>query len=205
MQSPRQPSPSRPALELIVIEDSLDDYELLLARLRAAGRRVAGVRVETADELVRELARGGWSAVIADHRLPRFTSLEALGIVRGGGNDVPFLIVSGAIGEEVAVEAMRAGADDYLMKDKLGRLEPALDRAIEAAVSRRHQREAEAALAESEERFRALTANLPGMVFQLAVDARGEITLIYVSEGSRRLLGVSAQEFVADPMRALSS
>jgi PAS domain S-box-containing protein len=204
MPSPPTSAPFRPTLELIVIEDSADDYELLLARLRAAGRSVNGVRVETADELARELARGGWSAVIADHRLPRFTSLEALKIVRNGGDDLPFLIVSGAIGEEVAVEAMRAGADDYLMKDKLGRLEPALDRAIEAAASRRHRREAEAALAESEERFRALTANLPGMVFQLTVDAHGEMSVIYVSEGSRRLLGVSAQDFVADPLRALA-
>ena len=109
-----------PPLELIVIEDSLDDYDLLLARLRAKGRRVNAVRVETGDELQRALVRGGWSAVIADHRLPGFTSLEALAIVRGSGNDLPFLIVSGAIGEEVAVEAMRAGADDYLMKDNLG-------------------------------------------------------------------------------------
>ena len=204
MQSPRQPSPSRPALELIVIEDSLDDYELLLARLRAAKRTVNALRVETAADLERALGRGGWSAVIADHRLPGFTSLEALAIVRGGGHDLPFLIVSGAIGEEVAVEAMRAGADDYLMKDNLGRLEPALDRAIDAAASRRHRREAEAALAESEERFRALTANLPGMVFQLSVDERGKLALVYVSEGSRRLLGIGAREFVADPSRALA-
>jgi DNA-binding NarL/FixJ family response regulator len=64
--------------------------------------------------------------VISDHRLPQFTSLEALAVVRAHDRELPFLIVSGAIGEEVAVEAMRAGADDYLMKDKLGRLEPAL-------------------------------------------------------------------------------
>ena len=196
---------SRPPLELIVVEDAIDDYELLLARLRAARRTVQAVRVETADELRAALARGGWSAVISDHRLPRFTSLEALAIVRGSGHDdLPFLIVSGAIGEETAVEAMRAGADDYLMKDKLGRLEPALDRAIEAAASRRERREAEAKLAESEERFRALTTNLPGMVFQLAVDAEGKLDFVYVSEGSRRLLGMAAEDFLADPMRALS-
>ena len=102
-------------LALLVVEDSPDDYELLVARLASAGRPVHSVRVQTAAELSAALATKDWSAVIADHRLPGFTSLQALAIVRAQGRDLPFLIVSGVIGEQVAAEAMRAGADDYVM------------------------------------------------------------------------------------------
>jgi two-component system sensor histidine kinase UhpB len=191
-----EPSPS--ALSLIVIEDSVDDYTLLMARLAREGRRVDALRVETQAGLEQALARQSWDAVVSDHRLPRFTSLEALAVVRAHDRELPFLIVSGAIGEEVAVEAMRAGADDYLMKDKLGRLEPALARAIESAAARRRQRAAEHALFESESRLRALTANLPGMVFQLHQTAAG-FRLAYVSEGARRLFGIPPEALVAQP------
>ena len=185
-------------LSLIVIEDSIDDYTLLMARLTRAGRRVEALRVETRAGLEQALGERSWDAVISDHRLPRFTSLEALAVVRAHDRELPFLIVSGAIGEEVAVEAMRAGADDYVMKDKLGRLEQALARAMEAAASRRRQRSAEHALSESEARFRVLTANLPGMVFQLHETASG-FSLAYVSEGARRLFGIAPEALVARP------
>lgn len=195
---------SAPALALVVIEDSVDDFDLIVARLARGGRAVAAERVDTPEALEAALARRPLDAVISDHRLPRFTSLDALAMVRARDPEVPFLIVSGAIGEEVAVEAMKAGADDYLMKDKLGRLEPALTRALERAFARRRERAAEHALVESETRFRALTANLPGMVFQLE-EADGRFTLAWVSEGARRLFGVSPADLVADPARFLSA
>jgi PAS domain S-box-containing protein len=191
-------------LALIVIEDSVDDFDLLVARLGRGGRVPHVERVETAEALTRALDSRAWDAVISDHRLPRFSSLEALALVRARDPELPFLIVSGAIGEEVAVEAMRAGADDYLMKDKLGRLEPALARALERAAARRRERAAEQALVESETRFRALTANLPGMVFQLE-QAGERLTLAWVSEGARRLFGVAPEALVADPARWLSA
>jgi PAS domain S-box-containing protein len=187
-------------VSLVIIEDSIDDYELLLARLRSGSRPIRARRAETPDELVEALRGGGIDAVISDHRLPRFGSLEALRIVRAHDRDLPFLIVSGAIGEEVAVEAMREGADDYLMKDKLGRLEPALARALDAAAARRQQRLAEAALLESESRFAALTANLPGMVFHLE-KRNDRFSLVYVSEGARALFGVAPEVLCADPER----
>ena len=189
-------APSAP-LALIVIEDSPDDYALLMARLGRGARPVDAVRVETPEALADALRGRAWDAVISDHRLPRFTSLEALAIVRAHDRELPFLIVSGAIGEEVAVEAMRAGADDYIMKDKLGRLEPALARALDGAAARRRQRAAEQALVESETRFRALTANLPGMVFQLEQNGPA-FALTYVSEGARRLFGVAPEALTHD-------
>ena len=107
------------SLRLLVVEDSEDDYELLLARLKSAGLTIArSRRVETAAAL-RDALSESWDAVISDHRLPRFTSADALPIVKSMDPDLPFLIVSAAIGEETAVESMRAGADDYVMKDRL--------------------------------------------------------------------------------------
>jgi PAS domain S-box-containing protein len=194
----RMNAASAPPLTLIVIEDSPDDYALLIARLARGGRAIQAERVETRFDLERALRERAWDAVISDHRLPQFTSLEALAVVRAHDRELPFLIVSGAIGEEVAVEAMRAGADDYLMKDKLGRLEPALARALDAAAARRRQRAAEQALVESETRFRALTANLPGMVFQLE-QTDDRYALSYVSEGARRLFGVAPESLAKDP------
>jgi two-component system, NarL family, sensor histidine kinase UhpB len=187
-----------PSVSLIVIEDSEDDYVLLLRKLRASGMHVEARRVQTAATLRDALAEDACDIVIADHRLPQFTSLDALRLVREFDPDLPFLIVSGTIGEELAVEAMRAGADDYLMKDKLVRLVPAVERALKVAASRRGRRKAEAALRESELRFGALTANLPGMVFQLKCDG-DMLSLLYVSEGSRRVLGLAPDQLTANP------
>jgi signal transduction histidine kinase/CheY-like chemotaxis protein len=186
-------------LRLLVVEDSEDDYELLLARLRTAGHEVArSVRVETAEAL-REALKHGWDAVISDHRLPQFNSAQALPIVKGSDPDMPFLIVSAAIGEEVAVESMRAGADDYVMKDRLARLAPALEQALDRSMDRKRKRLAELALKESEARFRALTGNLPGMVFQLHLAPDGRISLPLVSEGAGRLFHVRPAELAAAP------
>lgn len=194
MDAPSQPSTS---LALLVIEDSEDDFALLLRKLRGGGIQVTARRVQAAAALRDALKHEPFDVVIADHRLPQFTSLEALKVVREFDPDLPFLIVSGTIGEDLAVEAMRAGADDYLMKDKLVRLVPAVEHALKLAASRRGRRKAEAALKESELRFGALTANLPGMVFQLRC-MDDELSLLYVSEGSRRVLGLAPDQLVAD-------
>ena len=186
------------ALALIVVEDSEDDYELLLARLRHAFGAVRTIRVDTRAALEQALDQGGWAGVLCDHRLPGFTSIEALQITRARAPDLPFIIVSGAIGEEIAVSAMQAGADDFVMKDKLGRLGPALARAIEASRSRVRRREAESALIESEARFRSLAANLPGMVFQIEVDG-ARLRPAYAGEGARRLFGLSPADLAANP------
>jgi len=106
-------------LRLLLVEDSADDAELLLRELRRAGYEPAAERVQTAAELQAALARGPWDLVISDHNLPGFSAPEALALLQASGVDAPFIIVSGAIGEETAVQAMRAGARDYIMKDNL--------------------------------------------------------------------------------------
>jgi two-component system, NarL family, sensor histidine kinase UhpB len=187
-------------LRLLVVEDSEDDYLLLLARLKGAGYVIARcLRVETGEALTEALNAESWDAVISDHRLPHFNSAAALPVVKRADPDLPFLIVSAAIGEEAAVEAMQAGADDYVMKDRLARLAPALQRAIDRAADRKHQRLAEFALKESEARFRSLTGNLPGMVFQMHITDDGAFKLPFVSDGAERLFHVAPDLFVRAP------
>ncbi|MFM1990311.1 MAG: hypothetical protein RJA99_3268 [Pseudomonadota bacterium] len=154
------PDTAAQVLRLLVVEDSELDHELLLRALRRQGFEPHAERVEDESGLHAALAAGGWDAVVSDHHLPRFSSGEALRIVRSSGFDGPFLIVSGTIGEEAAVAAMQAGADDYLIKGRLARLGPALRNALSAAAARRERASAEQALAESERRLRALTDHL---------------------------------------------
>jgi signal transduction histidine kinase/CheY-like chemotaxis protein len=190
--------PFAETLAFVVVEDSADDFELLVARLEAAFGSVLATRVDDRRTLEETLTRGGWAAVVCDHRLPRISSLEALAIARARDPDLPFVVVSGAVGEETAVELVQAGADDVVMKDRPERVAPALARAIEASRSRYRRREAEAALIESEARFRSLAANLPGMVFQIEADA-GRLTPVFAGEGARRLFGIPPARLAAEP------
>src|SRR5450432_3437018 len=123
------PSQTFESIAVIVIEDSDDDYRMLVRKLRASSMHVDATQVQNAAELRAALAREYYDAVISDHRLPAFSSFEALKQVREFDPDLPFIIVSGTIGEDLAVDAMRAGADDYVLKGKLARLLPALERA----------------------------------------------------------------------------
>ncbi len=147
-------------IRILVVEDSEPDYELLRATLLRQGLQAQCRRVETRDEMRAALDAEAWDAVVSDHHLPRFSSGEALATLRDSGRELPFIIVSGTIGEDVAVEAMRAGADDYLIKGRLARLGAALDRAIASARARRERADAQAALADSERRLRELSAHL---------------------------------------------
>jgi signal transduction histidine kinase len=127
-------------LRLLLIEDSEDDELLLLAELRSCGYEPAHTRVESLEELQRALSAGPWDAIISDYVLPGFNGLEALPLVKERGLDVPFLIISGAVGEDTAVKAMKSGVHDFLFKDRLGRLGPALARELREAEVRAERR-----------------------------------------------------------------
>ncbi len=130
-------------LRVLLIEDSEDDATLTMHVLQRGGYATSFERVETA-ELVREaLARQEWDLIVCDYILPRLNGLQALEILKESGLDIPFIVVSGLIGEEVAVAAMRAGAHDYVMKDKLARLVPAVRREIHEARVRQAARRSE--------------------------------------------------------------
>jgi signal transduction histidine kinase len=130
-------------LRLLLVEDSADDAELLLRELRRAGYEPTAERVQSAAELKLALTRGPWDVVLSDHGLPGFSAPEALTLLQESGLDVPFIIVSGAIGEETAAQAMRAGARDYVMKDNLARLGPAIVRETREAEARRERKRME--------------------------------------------------------------
>ncbi len=199
------PAPAAPAgspgpLRILAVEDSPSDYEYLLAVLGGSGRSLVSRRVEDEQSMAAALAEAEWDAVISDNKLPRFSATGALETLRRSGKDLPFIIVSGTIGEEVAVQAMQAGADDYVMKSNLLRLMPAVERSIQAAESRRKRRKAKRKQRESEERLQAVASNFPGVVFQLRYDQRRRrFTSGFFSAGAERLMGVSAEELGDTP------
>jgi len=140
-------------LRVLQVEDSESDAELILRLLQRAGYDVRSERVEDADAMRAALHRETWDAVISDHRMTQFDAPSALGVLHETGRDIPFLIVSGSIGEELAVALMKSGAHDYIPKDNLARLAPAVDREIREARSRRDRSQAERDLRSSEERL----------------------------------------------------
>lgn len=130
-------------LRLLLVEDSKVDAELLIRALQRFGYVPVWERVETPEDFQQALARQSWDLVLADYALPRFSGLDALEWVNASGLDVPFILVSGTIGEETAVAAMQAGAYDYLLKDRLTRLGAAVQRSLERAEQRRANRRAQ--------------------------------------------------------------
>ena len=134
------------SLHILVVEDSQDDTELLMNEVQRGGYEPTYVRVETAESMQAALNQQAWDVIISDYSMPHFSGLHALAVLQESDHDLPFIIVSGVIGEEQAVAAMRAGAHDYLMKDNLARLVPVLERELREAEVRRKQRQATAEL-----------------------------------------------------------
>lgn len=141
-------------LHLLIIEDSESDAQLLVRLMRRGGYEVHHRRVDNAESLASALKERSWDVVLSDHNMPSFSSFAALEIVRALDSDVPFLVVSGSIGEEVAVAAMKAGAQDYLMKGNLTRLVAAVERELRDAAERKARKLAERALLAREEELR---------------------------------------------------
>lgn len=133
-------------LHLLQVEDSERDAALIQRHLRKAGYKLIHDRVDTPEAMRAALKSNTWDLVLCDYSMPRFNALSAVALMKELQLDIPFIIISGTIGEAAAVEGMRAGADDYLMKDKLARLVPAVDRELKEAENRRARRVAEAQL-----------------------------------------------------------
>jgi signal transduction histidine kinase len=127
-------------LRVLLVEDSEDDAELLLRELRRGGHDPKWLRVDTREALESALDRQSWDAVFADYSMPRFSAPEAFAVIKQRGLDIPFIIVSGTVGEEAAVAAMKSGVHDYLLKDKLARLVPVVERELREAQVRAERR-----------------------------------------------------------------
>ncbi|BBJ23151.1 EAL domain-containing protein [Candidatus Nitrotoga sp. AM1P] len=155
---------NKPTLRTLIIEDSEDDA-LLLTRYLQQTYELIHVRVDSAEGLSRTLKQGEWDLVLSDHSMPGFDSFAALQIVQQSGRDLPFIIVSGAIGEDLAVAAIKAGAHDYLLKSNLKRLIPAIERELQAAQARRTH-------FQSEQRFRATFEQAAVGIAHVGLDGR---------------------------------
>jgi len=139
------------SLRLLLVEDVENDALLLVRALRKEWLNLDYTRVDTPQALKAALANGPWDAIFSDYHLQGFTGLDSLRIVREMGLDLPFILVSGVLGEEAAVEALQAGANDYLMKGRYARLVPALERALRDVALQRERQQTEAELRQHRE------------------------------------------------------
>jgi DNA-binding NtrC family response regulator len=138
-------------LRVLMVEDSEDDVLLTIRALKKGGYDPVYERVETAEAMHMALSEKTWDVILCDYNLPGFSGLKAITLLKERDIDLPLIIISGAIGEETAVEAMTAGAHDYVMKGNLSRLIPAIERELKEAESRRQRKQAEDALRESKD------------------------------------------------------
>ena len=178
-------------VRVLLVEDSEDDAELVLRILRGGGFVPVALRVDNAAALKAALQQP-WDVVISDFRMPGFTGLDALKICRSGLLDTPFILMSGAIGEEIAVAAMKAGANDYVMKQNLTRLAPALVRELQEAGMRAQHRSLQLQLIESERRFTAFMDASP--IIASIKDEAGRY--LYMNKGWDKSLGLKNAEWI---------
>ncbi|MBI5713451.1 MAG: PAS domain S-box protein [Chloroflexi bacterium] len=158
-------------LAILMIEDTESDAQLTVRTLRKVGYEITFQQIETAAQMRAALEKQTWDIVISDYSLPQFNGPAALRLLQEMGLDIPFITVSGTIGEETAVDMMKAGAHDYLMKGNLARLASAIERELAQAKVRRERKQAEEALAASESELRALFASMHDAV--LVIDYEG--------------------------------
>jgi PAS domain S-box-containing protein len=180
-------------INILIIEDVPADVVLINHELRRGGLSFKAKRVGTRDEFLEELRRGPPDLILSDHGLPQFDGFSALAIAQKQCPEVPFLFVTGSMGEEVAIESLKSGATDYVLKNRLTGLMPAVTRALRLADEQRRRLEAEQALGVSEEHFRTLVEGVKDYaIFML--DAAGNITTW--NTGAEWIIGYPAKEII---------
>ena len=183
-------------IRVLIVEDNPGDAKLLVLALQRDGFAPDWRRVETESEFVSAVASGA-DVILADCVLPFFDGLRALEIARGLNTHIPFLLVSGAMADEIAVEAIKRGADDYLLKDRLARLGEAVRRAIEQQRLRKENLAAAEALRESEERYRLISQITSDYAYSIRVDVQGGLQCEWASEPFTRITGFTVDEINA--------
>lgn len=185
--------PAPTSLRCLLVEDSENDALILTDTLRRGGYEPVFERVQTEAALRKALGEGQWDVVFSDYMMPAFDAPSAFRVFRECRMDVPFIIISGEIGEDIAIESLKFGADDYLFKHNLKRLVPSLKRALKDKQDRKRAEQAERALRQSEERFRLMVEQvLDYAIFML--DVNGYI--ITWNAGSKHINGYTAPEII---------
>ncbi len=179
-------------LRILIVEDSEDDALLLLRELRRGGYEPVSERVDAPEAMRAALEGKQWDIVVSDYLMPHFSGLAALEILQESGLDLPFIILSGNIGEDIAVGAMRAGAHDYIIKGNLARLIPAVERELREAESRRERSRAEKDLHASEMQYRLLFENSLDAVLLMTPDG----TFLSANSAACNMLGMSQEEIL---------
>jgi PAS domain S-box-containing protein len=183
-------------LRVLIVEDSPADAELIARELRDAGFDLDWNRVDTEAEYLSHL-RPDLDIILSDYEVPQFGGPRALELLQARGLDVPFIIISGRIGEDVAVAVMKQGAADYLLKDRLTRLGPAVNNALEQGRSRKESKRAAAELRSTHEQLGHLLAHSPAVIYSLKIENH-HVTPTVVSDNIERLLGVTVEESTHD-------
>ncbi len=176
-------------VRVLVVEDSEDDAELMMHELRRGGFDPIYIRTDTAKDMNAALRQDDWDIIISDYLMPGFSGLEALDTLKDSGLDIPFIIVSGKIGEETAVEAMRAGVKDYLMKDNLARLTPAVRRELQESRERMEHRR-------TQEELRGYREQLEELVRERTAELTREIELLQIEVGERERVERALREWL---------
>jgi PAS domain S-box-containing protein len=180
------------SFRVLYLEDDRADVQLVRARLEDEGLTCNIIHVENRADFVAALNNGGFDVILADYRLPSFDGLEALNIAQQKASEVPFIFLSGTMGEELAIETLKKGATDYVLKQKLSRLGPAIRRALEEAEEHRERREAEKAL-EEVSRQNELILNSAGEGI-CGLDLKGDLT--FVNSSAAQMLGYRVREII---------
>lgn len=187
-------------IRILIIEDKEEHATLVVRQLQKAGFAPEYVRVESAEAMKTALADEKWDIIISDFALDGFDGEEALKIYNASHVEIPFILVSGSVGEDTAVNMMKAGASDYIMKDKLARLAPAVTRELVEFANRRENKKVQEAWLDSEERFRAAFENTPIGMDLIALD--GKIT--QVNKAFCEMIGYTAIELISTNFRDLT-
>jgi PAS domain S-box-containing protein len=185
------------SIQMLIVEDSDDDVLLIVRQLRRGGIELTYETVQTAQTMAQALAARPPQLVICDYNLPSFNARDALVVLHDSGLDVPFILVSGNVGEEVAAALMKAGAHDFVLKHRLARLAPAVERELREAQERRRSCLVEAALQDSEERFRLLAEHIQDVIFRYRL--LPEAGIDYISPAVTTVTGYTPDEVRANP------
>lgn len=186
-------------IRILHLEDDAADAELIYATLESASIPCKITRVQSSGEFSDALLKGGYDLILSDYRLPSYDGLSALSFVRERYSDIPFIFISGIMGEDAAIQALTEGATDYVLKQKLSRLAPAVVRALRDAENRTERKHAEATLRESEERFRALANSANDGI--VSTDSQG--IMFYWNKAAHAMFGYTDEEILGQSLTIL--